>query len=98
MTLYPAKRQYWVQRQVMTEAGIGPYRGGNVLIALGEDLGAGRWSLRIQIRPLVNFVWISAFVMALGGALAASDKRYRLATSTAHETLTSGGVAKGPAG
>jgi len=90
MTLYPAKRQYWVQRQVMTEAGIGAFRGGNVLIALGEDLGNGRWSLRVQIRPLVNFVWIGAFVMALGGALAASDKRYRVASRTVPDTAVTG--------
>ncbi|HXY97605.1 MAG TPA: cytochrome c-type biogenesis CcmF C-terminal domain-containing protein, partial [Steroidobacteraceae bacterium] len=45
----------------------------------GDDLGAGRWSVRIQIRPLVSFIWIAAAIMALGGALAISDRRYRLA-------------------
>jgi cytochrome c-type biogenesis protein CcmF len=59
--------------------------GSNVLIALGEDLGAGKWSIRIQIRPLVNLVWLAAFIMALGGAIAASDRRYRLANAKAAE-------------
>src|SRR2546430_13615874 len=45
--------------------------------SLGDDLGAGRWSVRIQIRPLVSFIWLAALVMAIGGALAASDRRYR---------------------
>ena len=67
MTLHPEKRQYWVQRTVQTEAGIGTSRGANILIALGEDLGADKWSVRLQLRPLVNYVWIAAFVMALGG-------------------------------
>jgi cytochrome c-type biogenesis protein CcmF len=83
MTLNPEKRQYWVQRSVQTEAGIGTHRGTNILIALGEDLGAGKWSVRVQLRPLVNWVWIAAFIMALGGGLAASDRRYRTARSEA---------------
>jgi cytochrome c-type biogenesis protein CcmF len=87
MTLHPEKRQYWVQRTVQTEAGIGTTRGANLLVALGEDLGANKWSVRLQLRPLVNYVWIAAFVMALGGFVAASDRRYRTATSRASEGL-----------
>jgi len=75
--LHPEKRQYWVQRQVISETDIRMSRGSNILVALGEDLGAGRWSLRIQIRPLVSLIWLAALVMAIGGALAASDRRYR---------------------
>jgi cytochrome c-type biogenesis protein CcmF len=90
MTLHPEKRQYWVQRSVQTEAGIGTSRGANILIALGEDVGARKWSVRLQIRPLVNYVWIAAFVMALGGGIAASDRRYRTAAdrATAAEPAT----------
>jgi cytochrome c-type biogenesis protein CcmF len=75
--LRPQKRQYWVQRQVTSETAIRMFRGDNILLALGEDLGAGRWSVRVQIRPLVSLVWLAAFIMACGGALAASDRRYR---------------------
>ncbi|HVH84504.1 MAG TPA: cytochrome c-type biogenesis CcmF C-terminal domain-containing protein [Steroidobacteraceae bacterium] len=32
--------------------------------------------MRIQIRPLVSFIWIAAVIMALGGAVAISDRRY----------------------
>lgn len=77
--LKPQKRQYSVQHQVTTETAIHYSRGNNILVALGDDLGAGRWSVRIQIRPLVSFIWIAAVIMALGGALAISDRRYRLA-------------------
>jgi cytochrome c-type biogenesis protein CcmF len=78
-TVYPEKRRYWVQQQVTTESAIKMEGGSNLLVALGEDLGAGRWSIRLQVRPLVNLIWIGAFIMALGGGLAASDRRYRLA-------------------
>jgi cytochrome c-type biogenesis protein CcmF len=92
--LHPEKRQYWVQQTVQTEAGIGSFRGGNILVALGDDLGAGRWSVRVQIRPLVNLVWLSAFIMAFGGAVAASDRRYRAAAVT-RDPSEAGQVARG---
>ena len=75
--LHPEKRNYWVQRQVMTEAGIDMQLGRDIFAALGEDLGAGRWSVRAQVRPLINYVWLAAVLMALGGVLAAADARYR---------------------
>lgn len=77
--LYPEKRNYWVQRSVMTEAGIDMQPTRDVFAALGEDLGAGRWSVRAQVRPLINYVWFAAFLMALGGVIAATDRRYRTA-------------------
>ncbi|HEV3178831.1 MAG TPA: cytochrome c-type biogenesis CcmF C-terminal domain-containing protein, partial [Steroidobacteraceae bacterium] len=73
----------WVQHQVTSETSIRMHRGNNLLLALGEDLGAGRWSVRIQIRPLVSLVWLAALVMAIGGALAASDRRYWSAKAAA---------------
>jgi cytochrome c-type biogenesis protein CcmF len=76
-TLHPEKRNYWVQRSTMTEAGIDNRWNMDLFVALGEDLGAGRWSIRAQLRPLINYVWLAAFLMALGGILAASDRRYR---------------------
>jgi cytochrome c-type biogenesis protein CcmF len=75
--LHPEKRRYWVQNSVMTEAGIYSRWGSDLFVALGEDVGAGRWSIRAQVRPLINFIWIGAFIMGLGGAVAASDRRYR---------------------
>jgi len=75
--LHPEKRNYWVQRQVMTEAGIDMQLTRDIFAALGEDLGAGRWSVRAQVRPLINYVWLAAFLMALGGVIAATDRRYR---------------------
>jgi cytochrome c-type biogenesis protein CcmF len=75
--LHPEKRFYWVQRSAMTEAGIHRRWNMDLFAALGEDLGAGRWSVRAQVRPLIDYVWLAAFLMALGGGIAASDLRYR---------------------
>jgi cytochrome c-type biogenesis protein CcmF len=92
--LRPEKRHYWVKGNDKTVTNIEMHRGANILLALGDDLGAGRWSVRIQIRPLVSFIWIAALVMAIGGTLAASDRRYR--TARAPEAVTAG-VAAGDA-
>jgi cytochrome c-type biogenesis protein CcmF len=75
--LHPEKRNYWVQRSVMTEAGIHSRWNMDLFAALGEDLGEGRWSVRAQLRPLIDYVWLAAGLMALGGGIAASDRRYR---------------------
>jgi len=76
-TLAPEKRRYWVQNSVMTEAGIGAGWNRDVFAALGEDVGDGAWSLRLQYRPLIRFVWFGALVMALGGVITLRDARYR---------------------
>ena len=90
--LTPEKRQYWVQHQAITQTSIKMHRGNNLLVALGEDLGAGRWSVRIQIRPLVSLIWLAALIMAIGGATAASDRRYR--TAKAAEAPALGATAR----
>lgn len=76
--LRPQKRTYLVQQSPMTEAGIDAGWNRDLFVALGEPLGNEAWSLRLQYKPMIRFIWLGAFVMALGGIVAASDRRYRL--------------------
>ncbi len=71
------KRTYRVQQNPTTQAGIQVGWNRDLFVALGEDLGAGKWSVRIQYKPLIRFIWLGAILMALGGGLAALDRRYR---------------------
>ncbi|WP_022950561.1 heme lyase CcmF/NrfE family subunit [Leucothrix mucor] len=77
-TLHPEKRNYGPGTMPMTEAGIesGFFR--DLFIALGEPLGESDWSVRLYHKPLVNWIWMGAALMGLGGLLAAFDRRYRL--------------------
>ena len=75
--LTPQKRIYRVQTSPMTEAAIDAGWDRDIFVALGDDLGNGYWSMRLQYRPLIGFIWLGALIMALGGALAASDRRYQ---------------------
>ncbi len=76
-TVRPQKRQYQVQKDWMTEAGIHPSWNKDYFVALGDQLGEGTWSVRIQYKPMIRFIWIGAFVMALGGMVTVTDRRRR---------------------
>jgi cytochrome c-type biogenesis protein CcmF len=76
--LRPQKRTYLVQQSPMTEAGIDAGWNRDLFVALGDPLGADAWSVRLQYKPMIRFIWLGAFVMALGGIVAASDRRYQL--------------------
>ena len=75
--MLPEKRVYRVQTSAMTEAGIDVGWTRDLFVALGEPLGDGSWSVRIQYKPMIRFIWLGALVMALGGLVAVSDRRYR---------------------
>ena len=77
--LKPQVRIYRVQREPMTEAAIDSNFLRDVFVALGEPLGEGAWSVRLRIKPLISFLWLGSGLMALGGLIAITDKRYRVA-------------------
>ncbi len=79
-TLHPEKRFYQVQNTTMTEAAIDSGFTRDLYVALGEQVGATAWTVRIYHKPFVSWIWIGCVVMALGGLLAAGDRRYRAAT------------------
>ena len=71
------KRQFKVQSMPMTHAGITVAWNRDLFVALGDELGAGKWSLRLQYKPLVRYIWLGGVFMALGGLIAILDRRYR---------------------
>ncbi|WP_211824207.1 heme lyase CcmF/NrfE family subunit [Kistimonas asteriae] len=77
-TLHPEKRLYQVQGSVMSEAGIDAGLTRDLYIALGDSLEEGAWAVRIQVKAFVRWIWLGSLFMALGGGLAALDRRYRV--------------------
>ncbi len=91
--MYPDKRVYNVQRNPMTVAAIDTWMTRDLYVSLGEPVEGGAWIIRIYVKPFVDWIWGGCLLMALGGALAASDRRYRVrSTRTAPEggTATAG--------
>ncbi|HYC42095.1 MAG TPA: heme lyase CcmF/NrfE family subunit [Noviherbaspirillum sp.] len=84
-TLYPEKRIYNVQKMPMTEAGIDRGFTRDLYVSLGEATQDGAWIVRVQHKPFVGWIWGGCIIMALGGLLAASDRRYRVAASQKKE-------------
>ncbi len=74
----PEKRIYTIQNQPMTEAAIDSGLLRDLYVSLGEPLDGDAWSVRLYYKPFVNWIWGGCLIMALGGAWAVSDRRYRL--------------------
>ena len=76
--LHPEKRTYLVQQSPMTEAAIDPGFTRDLYVALGEPLDdQGSWAVRIYFKPYIRWIWLGAFLMGIGGLVAATDARYR---------------------
>jgi cytochrome c-type biogenesis protein CcmF len=79
--LQPEKRSYFASQKPMTEAAIDWGLTRDLYVSLGEPLdgkgSGGDWALRIYYKPFVRWIWLGAVLMALGGILAVTDRRYR---------------------
>jgi len=84
-TLYPEKRIYTVQNMPMTEAAIDPGFTRDLYVSLGDSVSATAWVVKVQHKPFIDWIWGGCLLMALGGALAASDRRYRVAAKQPRE-------------
>jgi cytochrome c-type biogenesis protein CcmF len=79
-TMRPEKRIYRVQQNPMTEAAINTGFTRDLYVSLGEPVGGNAWIVRVYFKPFVDWIWGGCLLMALGGGLAASDRRYRVAS------------------
>ena len=73
----PEKRMYTASQMPMTEAAIDPGLTRDLYVSLGEPINANEWTVRIHIKPFVDWIWGGCLFMALGGFLAITDRRYR---------------------
>jgi cytochrome c-type biogenesis protein CcmF len=77
-TMYPEKRSYFSSTMPMTEAAIDVGLTRDIYVSLGEELEDKAWAVRVYYKPFVDWIWGGCLLMALGGFLAMSDKRYRM--------------------
>jgi cytochrome c-type biogenesis protein CcmF len=91
-TLHPEKRSYDASGMAMTEADIDYGFTRDVYVSMGEPLGGNAWSVRVYHKPFVGWIWGGAVLMALGGLLALSDRRYRLAKRMQKAEAKAGGA------
>ncbi|MEZ8879268.1 heme lyase CcmF/NrfE family subunit [Vibrio lentus] len=82
-TLHAEKRFYTTAKSMMTEAAIDRGVTRDLYIAMGERLDDNKsWAVRIYYKPFVRWIWAGALIMAIGGIIAISDRRYRFRKPT----------------
>ena len=88
--LHPEKRQYASSAMPMTEAAIDSSLTRDVYVSLGEPIDRQQpfaaWAVRVYHKPFVDWIWGGCVLMALGGVLAISDRRYRRASRLRGDT------------
>ena len=75
--MFPEKRSYQVQQNSMTEAAIDVGLSRDLYVSLGEQVEDGAWIVRVYVKPFIDWIWGGCLLMALGGVLAVTDRRYR---------------------
>ncbi|SEW08361.1 cytochrome c-type biogenesis protein CcmF [Aliiroseovarius sediminilitoris] len=78
-TLYPEKRVYPVQAIPTTEAAISNGFWRDIYLVIGDPQEGGAWAVRTFIKPFTNWIWMGTMMMALGGVLSLTDRRFRVA-------------------
>ena len=76
--LRPEKRSYPVQGMVTTEAAIDRGFLRDLYAAIGDRQPDGAWAVRTYVKPFANWIWLGALVMAVGGIVSLTDRRYRV--------------------
>jgi cytochrome c-type biogenesis protein CcmF len=77
-TLIAERRYYPVRGIQTTEAGIYTNLLANVYLAIGENSDAGDWAVRAYHHPLAPWIWFGPMIMALGGFISLTDRRFRV--------------------
>ena len=77
--LAPEKRVYPAAGMPTTEAAIDYALTRDIYIALGDPQDGGGWALRTYVKPFASCLWLGVLIMALGGVVSLSDRRYRMA-------------------
>lgn len=83
VTLYPEKRFYPAAGMPTTEAAIDYGLWRDLYLVLGDAQEGGGWAVRSYVKPFANWLWGGAILMALGGLLSLTDRRWRLAAGAA---------------
>ncbi|WP_121061695.1 heme lyase CcmF/NrfE family subunit [Chachezhania antarctica] len=88
--LNPEKRMYPVANMPTTEAAIDYRFLRDVYVVIGDPQEGGGWVMRTYIKPFVNWIWGGSLLMALGGLLSLTDRRFRVAAGARRSVNATG--------
>jgi cytochrome c-type biogenesis protein CcmF len=81
--MHPEKRAFTAAQNVTSETAIDRSVFRDLYLSLGDQVEGGAWTVRVYHKPLVNWIWGGALLMAIGGGFAVTDRRYALAAKHA---------------
>ena len=76
--MHPERRFFPLQQQTTGETAIRTNLLADLYVALGDSDTAGDWTVRVYWKPLVPWIWMGAIIMAFGGVVSLSDRRWRV--------------------
>jgi cytochrome c-type biogenesis protein CcmF len=76
--MHPERKFFPLQQQTTSETAIKSNLLADLYIALGDPDDKGGWTMRVYWKPLVPWIWIGAIIMAFGGGVSLSDRRWRI--------------------
>ena len=85
--LRPEKRLYPVSRMPTTEAAIDIGFSRDVYLVIGDAQEGGGYAVRAYVKPFANWIWAGAIIMAFGGLVSLTDRRYRVAAGARRRNL-----------
>ena len=85
-TQFPEKRFYPVQGMPTTEAAIHQAFTRDLYLVIGDPQKDGGWAVRAYVKPFADWIWAGALMMALGGIISLTDRRYRAAAGARRST------------
>jgi len=86
--MHPERRFFALQDQTTAVTAIRTNPIADLYVALGDPSDKG-WTIRAYWKPLISWIWGGALVMAFGGVVSLSDRRWRVGAATrARHTVT----------
>jgi cytochrome c-type biogenesis protein CcmF len=77
-TLVPQLQSFTNQRQQISQTSIHTNMLNNLYSALGEANPDGKYTVRLYWHPMAPWLWLGALLMAFGGFISLSDRRFRI--------------------
>ena len=77
-TQHPQRRYFPLQDQTTGMTAIRSGLVSDLYLALGDPDEQGAWTVRAYWKPMVSWIWLGALIMAFGGVVSLSDRRWRV--------------------
>jgi cytochrome c-type biogenesis protein CcmF len=93
--MHPERKFFPLQQQTTSETAIRSNLLADLYLALGDPDGKGGWTIRAYWKPLVPWIWLGAIIMAFGGGVSLTDRRWRVGAATRARRAHAIGAAPG---